>query len=88
LIYDEDEKRVQDAIMVQALFSGGIPGSDGAIRTLTVKGFVSANIIAARLALKTLQRPIIANDIEQIISFLKDAEAGLDMLEDKEPTNG
>lgn len=75
---------VDELILVKALLSGSFTGPDGDIATLTVKGFVGANIVAARVALLTQPRPLSDGDIDEIIKFLKDAETALNMLEDKE----
>jgi hypothetical protein len=75
---------VNDAILVKALIDGTMTGPDGDKVTLTVKGFVGANIVAARVALSTLTYPITQSDAKEIIAFLKEAETALNMLEDKE----
>jgi hypothetical protein len=80
----KDEISVDEAILVKALLSGAFKGPDGQTATLTVKGFVGANIVAARLALLTQPRPLSEGDITEIVKFLKDAETALNMLEDKE----
>jgi hypothetical protein len=79
-----NEISVDEAILVKALLSGSFTGPDGDTATLTVKGFVGANIVAARVALLTQPRPLSDGDIDEIIKFLKDAETALNMLEDKE----
>lgn len=79
-----DDISVGDAIIVKALLNGTFTDPDGNKATLTVKGFVGANIIAARVALLTQPRPLSESDITEIVKFLKDAETALNMLEDKE----
>lgn len=79
-----DDISVSDAIIVKALLNGTFTGPDGNKATLTVKGFVGANIIAARLALLNIKRPITEDSVQEIVKFLKDAETALDMLNDPE----
>ena len=74
---------VGDAIIVKALLNGTFTDPDGNKATLTVKGFVGANIVAARVALLTQPRPLSDGDIDEIVKFLKDAETALNMLDDK-----
>jgi hypothetical protein len=78
------ELTVDEAILIKALLDGKFEGPDGNKATLTVKGFVGANIVAARVALLTQPRPLSDGDINEIVKFLKDAETSLNMLDDKE----
>lgn len=80
--YDR-EISTKDIILIDGLLNGSF-NNDFAQGELTVKGFVAANIVAARAGLQTLQRPIIENDIEAIIKFLNEAETALHMLKDPE----
>lgn len=73
---------MNEAILLKALMNGSFEGPDNTA-TLTVKGFVGANIIAARVALTNMQ-DLSKTQILEIVKFLKDAENALDMLEDKE----
>lgn len=75
---------VDEAILIKALLDGKFKAPSGDEATLTVKGFVGANIVAARVALLTQPRPLTETGIEEVVKFLKDAEAALNMLEDKE----
>lgn len=77
------ELTVDEAILIKALLDGKFEGPDGKA-TLTVKGFVGANIVAARVALLTQPRPLTEINIEEIVKFLKEAETALNMLEDKD----
>jgi hypothetical protein len=85
--YEKEERMsevsIKDMILIKALLEGSFDNEDNSAK-LTVKGFVGANITAARVALQTLQRPILENDIKEIIKFLKEAETALDMLKDSE----
>ena len=83
MIEDVKSKEVRDAILVKTLLDGHFRNENN-ISTLTPKGFVGANIVAARMGLQVLTRPILENDIQEIIKFLNDAENALDLLEDKE----
>lgn len=73
-----------EAILIKALLDGKFKAPSGDEATLTVKGFVGANIVAARVALLTQPRPLSESDIDEIVKFLKDAESALNMLDDKE----
>ena len=73
-----------EAILIKALLDGKFTAPSGDEATLTVKGFVGANIVAARVALLTQPRPLSDEDIDEIVKFLKDAETSLNMLDDKE----
>lgn len=73
-----------EAILIKALLDGKFKAPSGDEATLTVKGFVGANIVAARVALLTQPRPLSDADIDEIVKFLKDAESALNMLDDKE----
>lgn len=81
---NKDEVSTEDIILINTLLNGSFEGPDGDSATLTVKGFVGANIVAARVALLTLARPLSESDIAEVIKFLREAETALNMLEDKE----
>jgi hypothetical protein len=76
---------VREKILLDLLENHVIPGIDGeGSATLTVKGFVGANIVAARVALRDLPRPLNDESIEAIIEFLQSAESSLNHLRDVE----
>jgi len=74
--------KINEAILLKTLLDGKFTTEDGTTATLTVKGFVGANIIGSRLLLQ--RQPLSKDDIDQAIKFLNDAEAALNMLDDKE----
>lgn len=95
MIESQEDRDIKDALMIKTLIEGRIFNSDNVGHTLTVKGFVIANIIAARKALelciteeaakhKLWRRELTESDIKELVAFLKDAEASADLLEDKE----
>jgi hypothetical protein len=86
MINDVNDKNIRDAILVKTLLEGTFEGGEG-VATLTPKGFVGANIVAARLGLQILQPPITESDVKEIIKFLNDAETALDMLKDADEHN-
>ena len=69
----------KDAIMIHMLKTGMFDGA-----TLTVKGLVGANLVAARVALQELPQPLTQEDIDHILSFIIEAEATLEYLGDVE----
>lgn len=78
----------REKVLLDLLEKGNVPGIDGeGTATLTVKGFVGANICAARVALRELPRPLTEQDIVEIIDFLQTAESSLTYLSDPEDTN-
>ena len=68
---------LKDAIIINMLKTGEFQGA-----TLTVKGLVGANIVAARCALQTLRKPLTQENIDDVIAFLKEAESVLEYLKD------
>jgi hypothetical protein len=78
----------REKVLLDLLEKGYVPGINGeGSATLTVKGFVGANIVAARVALRELPRPLSEQDIVEIIEFLQTAENSLTYLTDPEDNN-
>jgi hypothetical protein len=78
----------REKVLLDLLEKGYVPGINGeGSATLTVKGFVGANIVAARVALRELPRPLSEQDIVEIIEFLQTAESSLTYLTDPEDNN-
>jgi|LauGreDrversion4_2_1035121.scaffolds.fasta_scaffold04665_14 hypothetical protein len=69
----------KDAIMIHMLKTGMFDGA-----TLTVKGLVGANLVAARVALQELPKPLTQEDIDSVLAFIIEAEATLEYLGDVE----
>jgi hypothetical protein len=67
----------QDAIMIHMLKTGAFEDT-----TLTVKGLVGANLIAARCALQELPKPLTQEDIDSVIAFITEAETTFEYLKD------
>lgn len=75
----------REKVLLDLLEKGSVPGiDDEGTATLTVKGFIGANIVAARVALRELPRPFSEEDIKEIIAFLQTAESSLSYLSDPE----
>jgi hypothetical protein len=75
----------REKILLDLLEKGSVPGiDDEGTATLTVKGFVGANIVAAKVALRELPRPLSESDITEIMAFLQTAESTLSYLRDVE----
>lgn len=70
---------IGEAIILKTLMDGSFQGA-----TLTVKGFVGANIMAVRVYLENSDEPITEEDKRGLVKFLKDAETALSMLTDPE----
>lgn len=75
----EKEIGLGEAIILKTLMDGSFQGA-----TLTVKGFVGANIMAVRVYLENSDEPITEEDKKELVKFLKDAETALSMLNDPE----
>ena len=69
----------KDAIMIQMLKTGTFADA-----TLTVKGLVGANLVAARVYLKEMTKPLTQEDTENILAFIIEAETTLEYLGDVE----
>jgi hypothetical protein len=78
-----DNEELKDLILLNMLLNGSMEDGDQ-VATLTVKGFVGANIVAARVALKNMPRPITDSQIDEIIQYLETAETSLEYLRDVE----
>ena len=69
----------KDAIMIEMLKTGTFADA-----TLTVKGLVGANLVAARVALQELAKPLTQEDVDSVIAFIVEAETTLEYLGDVE----
>jgi hypothetical protein len=69
----------KDAIMIHMLKTGNFEDA-----TLTVKGLVGANLVAARVALQELPKPLTQEDVDTVVAFIIEAEATLEYLGDVE----
>jgi len=67
----------KDAIMIHMLKTGTFEDA-----TLTVKGLVGANLVAARCALNELKKPLTQEDINSILVYIMEAERTLEYLKD------
>lgn len=72
----------REKLMMLALKRGNLDTIDGGPVRMTPKGFAVANVITARVTIEST--PIAELDINQIISYLKDAEATIELLQDPE----
>lgn len=70
----------REKLLMLALKRGNLDTTDGGPVRMTPKGFAIANVITARVTIE--DTPIAELDIDQIISYLKDAEATIELLQD------
>lgn len=73
---------VREKLLMLALKRGNLDTIDGGPVRMTPKGFAIANVITARVVLE--DTPVAELDIQQVISYLKDAEATIELLKDTE----
>lgn len=68
-----------DLILIEMLRGNLVQGT-----TLTVKGFVKANLVSARVAIEELPKPLTEDDLKALLHFIKSAEDALPLLEEIE----
>lgn len=71
---------VREKLMMLALKRGNLDTTDGGPVRMTPKGFAIANVITARVTME--ETPLTELDIQKVISYLKDAEATIELLKD------
>lgn len=72
----------REKLMMLVLKRGNLDTTDGGPVRMTPKGFAVANVITARVTIE--ETPIDELDIQEVIKYLKDAEATIELLQDTE----
>ena len=73
---------VREKLLMLALERGNLDTTDGGAVRMTPKGFAIANVITARVTIE--DTPIEELDIDKVLSYLRDAEATIELLQDPE----